>query len=108
MEKRLNFETFLVNYGDQFHNYLSEKSCDWEKGSRYRELQDKIDELFRGSYAVRNIIQNGRPTYLTEADSKILIEVLAEYNTLTTLEWEKIYMQGCADCLTYLKMIEKF
>ena len=103
MQKKINFDTFLESHGDEFHAYLGEKAYEAESDKRYRELSDELNELYDKHSKLARLMKFQEADEMSKEECEALLEAMQLQSVMDTLEWEKIYFQGCADCVSYLK-----
>lgn len=104
MLENFNFETFVDIQSGAFEEYISSVIAKLRKSSpEYREIEDKIDGIYKQYPNILAVLDVEKSSELTEQECKALIEVLELRNKLYALESEAIYFRGCYDSVGYLK-----
>ena len=104
MLENFNFETFVDIQSGAFEEYISSVIAKLRKSSpEYREIEDKIDGIYKQYPKVMAALDTEKPSDLTEQECKALIKILGLRNKLYGMESETVYFRGCYDSVGYLK-----
>ena len=98
------FETFVEAQGTAMQEYLSSVVAKLSKTDKaHRDIQDKIESIYRQYPHVMEVFDTEQASALTEQECAALIQVMGLQNQLVEIEMQTLYLRGCYDGVGYLK-----
>ena len=106
MQDKLDFETFMDAYRDEFNEYLSSSIVGVYATKRHKEIMDEQDTLYKKYPKVKDVMDMEKSHELSEEECTALIRVCNLKNELLAIEMRDGYFKGCGDCIGYLKRMK--
>lgn len=105
MKEDFIFENFLLNEEIGLTEYLATAaSC--RDDDEYARNTEKMKALYKDFPNVEQVLDRKEPVALSEAECEVLIQVLEMKDGIDLLEFRNVYFKGCADAVSYLKMMK--
>ncbi|MCD8104706.1 MAG: hypothetical protein LUF35_06830 [Lachnospiraceae bacterium] len=106
MKEELKFQTFFDQYDSEFTEYISMAGKPDVTSDQYRELVAEMNGIYEKYPIVRAVMDSTEPRSLTVEECEGLLAVVDIRETFWSMESEKIYFQGCADSIGYMRKLK--